>query len=1009
MTRDEVRHGIPVRANPTDSRIALVAFCVALIFLAPSQSVLAGALDKLVLFNIQAQPLDKALLEFGEQAHVQLSFASDLVTVGLRTQAVKGTYPSKDALAKLLMGSGLTYVAHNGTVEILRGISSSSRTLQKSNEPTQAPVGNTNAKQARGILTDATDPPSNGPTDKNMQLAQVVITGSRIQTTLNDSPQETEIYDRETIDQSGQTSIADFLSTLPDVPVMAGDETSGAGEPYSTVRLRGLPAGTTLVLLNGRRLESSGLTAGAGSFFNLDDIPLAAVQRIEVDPNGSSAIYGSDAIAGVVNIILKKDFDGIALNAQYRWAKDTHTVRTDAALGKQWSRGGISVIGTYETDSGLLYSDRFLTSSQDYTSFGGPNNNYPVCSPGNVFTLDGSPLPGAPAGSGATFAAVTGPKSNGTPDLSGFTYGTLNTCSILAGSALLPSRHRAGVLVEGHLDLAPAVELFTEVLYTHLHQVETLTDASLFGIQGYQEYTVAATNPYNPFGESVGVAELLPDVPVADFVTTNFFRPLVGLRGNLAERWHWEISAWQSTDWDESLVTGGLPNAAAIQTALDSSNPATALNPFVNGPIAPQAVLAPLFGSTDVKVMGQDRSAEAFIRGPVLELPAGSLEAVVGGDYVQSTLYDNLINDGFDPANTRLRYRRRYGALFGEARIPLIGKIAHLDHELLNLTVAGRHDHYSDFGSANTEQVGVELRPVNSFLIRASYADAFDAPTLTSLYTADVTGEQVINDAVTGLPELVPVVSGGNQALRPMTGQSHTEGILYSSRSLEGLVASVTAWSVVENNVIQPVPAQVIVDNAGSFPGRIVMNSAGQISEVNDTYANFGSLDVAGLDYQLAYTHKLGGGRLSIDLDGTQTYRYRQALVAGVPPIEAVSTAEDDGDWAPRWKGTAGVGWKERALSLHFDGRYTGTYLDYDSTRRIGNFWIFDANARFDGGEVFSGAHSLFGEAYLEFGATNILNRAPQFSNYGYDLTGYDATQMSIVGRSIYVNVGGQW
>ncbi|EQD80300.1 TonB-dependent receptor, partial [mine drainage metagenome] len=117
---------------------------------------------------------------------------------------------------------------------------------------------------------------------------------------------------------------------------------------YGTVKLRGLPDGTTLVLLNGRRLENTAISGG--TFFDLNDIPLAAVRKIEVDPNGSSAIYGSDAIAGVVNIILKKHFNGFAANVRYDSAKNLGDMRTSVAWGRQWRRGGVSVIASYGLD-----------------------------------------------------------------------------------------------------------------------------------------------------------------------------------------------------------------------------------------------------------------------------------------------------------------------------------------------------------------------------------------------------------------------------------------------------------------------------------------------------------------------------------------------------------------------------------------------------------------------------------------------------------------------------------
>ena len=778
-------------------------------------------------------------------------------------------------------------------------------------------------------------------------------------------------------------------------------------ESASAVNLRGLPDGTTLVLLNGRRLENSAISGG--TFFDLNDIPLAAVSRIEVDPSGSSAIYGSDAIAGVVNIILKKHFNGFAANVRYDSAKNLGDMRTSVAWGRQWRRGGLSVIASYGLDSGLSNADRLLTATNDYRSFGGPDNNYAACFPGNVFSVNGAPLPGAPPGSDATEAEVTGSVTAGKPPFSQFTYGAVNQCSIFYGQSLQPALHREGVVVEGHLRIADHVKVFTEILYTHFTLNAAQAHPFLFGIPAFQDFTVSAQNPYNPFGETVGVALSLHSILSMATDQTDFFRPLIGVKGTLDHRWHWELSAWESRDWTRVMDSYANPNDSAIQNALNSSNPATALNPFVNGPPGSLSLLGSLFGNESYKEMGRDESAEAFIRGRIVRLPAGPVKAVVGGDYVRSSLYENLVNEGVNPPNTRFNYSRQYSALFAEARVPVIGRIGQITRHFMTVTLAGRHDHYSDFGNANTYQFGVKIKPTNSLLLRGTYANAFDAPTLPDLYSAQQSEPDLIQNPVTGVPEMVNLILGGNPGLAAIRGNSSTFGLVYVSQLVPGLVLQVTQWTERENDVIQSVNPQVIVDNAASFPGRVIRNSAGQIIEVNDSSTNFGSIDVAGLDYQANYTRRLGPGKWSLGLDATETYRYRQALVAGAPAIESVGKAQDDGDWAPRWKGTLSLGWAGRGVTAVMNGYYTGKYQDYNSLREIGNFWIVDANVRWALGRNFLDSDHFWRGTYIEAGATNLFNRSAQFSNYGSDYNGFDVAEASVIGRELYVQTGVHW
>jgi len=179
---------------------------------------------------------------------------------------------------------------------------------------------------------------------KPIQLEEVVVTGSRIPTHVNEGAQEVKIYTREKIEQSGRSTVADFLNTLPAASVSITESSIGTQPNYgvTTVQLHGLPVGTTLVLINGRRLETSGSSqAGTAAFFDLNNIPLAAVDRVEVVSEGSSAIYGSDAIAGVVNIILKRNFDGFETNLKYGGASGTDETNASLAWGRRYFYSGV--------------------------------------------------------------------------------------------------------------------------------------------------------------------------------------------------------------------------------------------------------------------------------------------------------------------------------------------------------------------------------------------------------------------------------------------------------------------------------------------------------------------------------------------------------------------------------------------------------------------------------------------------------------------------------------------
>jgi len=848
---------------------------------------------------------------------------------------------------------------------------------------------------------------------KDIELEQVVVTGSRLTETPIGPARAVQIYTREQVDKTGQTTVADFLNTVPAVAVAVAENGIQTRYASTTVKLRGLPYGTTMVLINGRRVESSGLQ-GSNDFFDLNNLPLAAVDRIEMVPDGSSAVYGSDAIAGIVNIILRNNFDGLEMNAKYGAAADISEWDSSAAYGIRGDKGHFSIVASYQTRSDLQSSKRRLTASNDYSAYsaqGGFDNNFPTCHPGNVFSINGKPLPGAPPGSNATYAAVTGNLQSGKPSFSDFAYGVLNECSVVAGDDLIPATHRGGVYASGAFSVTPDVELFSELLYSRVQLYQTSGPPSLFGATTFQSYTVAASNPYNPFGETVGIADVFSNLPTVEQIqVTNFLRPLIGARGDFAGAWHWEVAAWSSEDRTSEHYPF-TKNQSALRAALNSSDPTLALNPFIAGPAAPAAVLNSVFFDPLWSFQGHGKAIDGFVRGTTPGLPAGRMEIVLGGEYDHDTLISNNVNNPNAPIGEQ-SFSRHSTSVFGEARIPLVS--SSVGRQTLTATAAGRFDRYSDFGHVTTPQYGLEWRLFDALLLRATYAESFKAPPLPDLLAPVTSTPSFYKDPKTGLTDAVIVISGGNPALRPETGRSHTFGISYAGEAVPGLRASATYWRTRESNNIENLGALVLIQNESVFPNNVIRASACAsgppcpITEVLNTSTNFGYLDVAGVDYELRYRYPSGLGIWSIGETATQTFHYTAVVHPGTAPSERTSKASDDGNWAPRWKAVTQLGWTRGPFDAYADARYVGSYQDYDSTQRIGNFWLVDASVTFKLG--ISAPHAPWPrDIRFTIGATNLFNRAPQFSNYEADYFGYDPAQADIRGRFLYAQVGAKW
>jgi iron complex outermembrane receptor protein len=856
-------------------------------------------------------------------------------------------------------------------------------------------------------------------TRRSDQLEEVLVTGSRIPLPAAERAQNVKILTREDIDRSGQTTLTDFLNTIPEVSVASTENLFQNVAGGTSVTLHGLPVGTTLVLINGRRIQSSPAQAQGGYgnvFFDLNNVPLAAVDRVEVVSEGSSAVYGSDAIGGVVNVVLNSNFDGLDTRLTYGGAEGTHDANASVLWGHKFDGGAISAIASYQDRTALQGFDRgeVLRGADPGGSMNFSNFYRYSCSPGNVLFLNGFSFDGGKTS--VSYAAVpAGLTGTATAQDFAATAGTLNSCltrTPYSYGDLIPGTTRAGLYTEGHIAVTGNTELFTELLYSHVKQTQrAFPSLALLGdpIDGIPVYNVSAANPYNPFGETVGVAIVDPNAGIThNQLATDFGRAVLGARGTIAS-WEWETAALLSGESSQYDLYGQ-PNSGLIANALSSADPATALNPFVDAASGSPALLQSLvYPDQREHYRGQTADVTAFIRG---QIPGTDrVKLVVGGEYEHDLVAWNNISTQFTPLGGP-EFTRGIVAGFAEAHIALAE--THTDaetREVLGTTLAGRYDHYSDFGGKFTPQATAELRPIDSLVIRGTYSKAFKAPSLYTLDTPQtVTPGTLFFDPLHGdRPVMATLISGGNPDARPELGLSRTLGLVYLSQYMPGLRAALTYWSIDETDSIQTLDPNVMLQNEASFAGLIVRDAAGDLVSVNDTATNYGSIRVRGVDGEVSYKSVTRVGELGVVVRTTETYRYTSALVPGALPLDGTSVAQDTGQWAPRWKGGIGGTWEHGVLSAAVSGRYVGRYQDYDSTKEKGDFWLFDCSARINISRAFGIGGAEPKDSRITVGVINAFNRLPQNSNFDFGTVGYDPTQADIRGRFLYAQLGLRW
>ena len=983
-----------------------------------------------------SQAMAESLREIARQTGASVLF--DPAKIGDRTaKAVNGTLTAAEAIAQALDGSGLEAVVMGDGSIVIRsapapvpGAAASAphrdsgahggadSTLAGSDLARHAVDG-----PAHAVAADAIADPAQAESGA-ATLARVEVTGSRLKRIDAEGPTPVNVYSRKDIERSGQPNLERFISSLNEASVSSGEGGLGATTGQGTVQLRGLPLGSTLVLINGRRVQAVG--SSSGEYFNLNLIPMAAVERVEIVPVGSSAVYGGDALAGVVNIILKKSIDGVVLDSRLAAAKGTDDGSISLATGGQGDAGSYLVLGSYSKTTPLTMAERSFFQDADYRRFGGADARTQSCTPGTVVSNTSANLPGL----NATFAGI--PAGAGTSlSTSDFaaTAGQANLCDPLAnghGTALVYGSESFVLHGGGERHLSEAWTAFSEVSFNREHMAAEQSGHALNNV------LVPATNPYNPFGTAVRVTGRLGLENGSEYFSrnTDFKRMLIGLRGELPAGWEVETSL--STTRDDGIRHS---TASANSTALNAALAATgsaALNPFTSGVAASDAVLGTIWTDTPRVNHGRKDEATAFARGSLFTLPAGSVDVIAGAE-MSHDHYHTLSPGSYD-----IEASRTSDAVYGEMRVPLwrggAGSSADLEgasndvpggvsssarrdatREMAALTLAARRDHYNDFGSANTYQAGLEFRPAKTLLLRGSAATSFKPPTLLEThvdeltYTTDIFG---LTDPQRGNAPVLggEVLRATNPNLHPEKGRALSFGAVWEPESLLGTRLAATAWRVKIDGLIALLWPQVVLDNEALFPGLITRAPSsggvpGPITNVFYTEVNFGEVSTSGVDMEIAHAWRTAEGKWTASLNATRTTRYDVAVTPDAPVDNRLGRRATD-FWSPKWKGRLSLGFDSGPWGIGLTSRYLGAYQDTaPSTRSLGNFWVHDLAATFNlrrMGVSVPGAK----DASLSIGIANLFNRLPEYvSTYPY----YDVTQADWRGRYANARLSVNW
>lgn len=961
--------------------------------------------------NQPAQPLADSLSAISRQTGRSLLYDPVLLE-GRVARPISGQMSADEAVAKLLQGTGLVAVERAGALVVRPAPPASSSQAPASRTERTALAVALPERLAQASLPTVSDAgSSNGsaaptPAAAASSAQKIEVTGTRLGRVELETALPVNVYTRQEIERSGQPSLSQFLAGLNEVSMGQGEGSyTGGVQGQGTVQLRGLPLGSTLVLINGRRVQAGGFSGA--NFFSLNLIPLAAVERVEVVPVGSSAVYGGDALAGVVNIILRKSIEGVSLSTRLTTGKGFGDGGVSIGTGDSGAAGGWMVLGSFSKSTPLLIDEREFFRDADYRRYGGVDARGRNCLPGTVTSSTTANLPGL----NSTFAAIPVTTQGQPLTVQSFaaTAGQANLCgnfSLNGAAALIHGTKSLGIHSSAYRNLTESLTAFGE-----LTLVRDEVEATSPGLN-LNNVLVPATNPNNPFGVPVRVtARLGPENGHEAYVRdTNFVRALAGVRGDIGAAWDYEITASVSRDQGHRLLVNNTVDTAARTNALTTADPDASLNPFATGRAASDAVLASIWSNNVRSSSGQKVATSAFVRGPLFELPAGKVEAIIGGEAAQDESRNKVPGTDFDAD-------RRTGALFGELRVPLLqaGAAGERPWTLAALTLAARRDRYSDFGSASTYQGGLELRPLRGLLLRASTATSFKPPNLLQTNVEQTTfdlSDAFIFDPLRGgvLVEEGEWVRMANPNLRPETGKAHALGAVWEPDATSGTRLGLTAWLVRITNLIGFVPPQAIVDNEALFPGFVtrgptVNGVPGPITRLMFAESNFGYLQTRGIDVEAARSFQGPIGRWSLSGSATRVTQYAVSIAPDAPVVERVGRRFGE-YWAPKWKSRLSLSLDEGRWSAGISSRYLGRYKDLEpSDRDLGGIWTHDLSARLNLTRLGLG----LGQAKVASLAIAIINVTNKLPGYASGAPFFDTSQGDWRGRFATVRLSVDW
>ena len=815
-------------------------------------------------------------------------------------------------------------------------------------------------------------------------VERIEVTGSRIKRTDIEGPSPIQSISKEDIANMGFDNLQQLLERMPANGAGAfstrGNSQDSTANGGASISLRGLGPDATLVLINGRRVAASAFAEGiTNSFVDINNIPVSAIERIDILKDGASAIYGSDAIAGVVNIVLRKDIEGIEVNLGLGNATGTDYGEKTASIvwGIKSEKGSASIILDYFNNDTLAASELGRWGTADQSPYGGNDYRSSRGFPG-YFIVDGV----------QTVDPACPPDRNINGEVCVFDYGPYNLT--------IPQSERVGAIGQFDYDFNDDLSAFLEFSVQHNTSEAGGAPTPLDEKAGL---TVPGTHPDNPWGQDIDIGRYRTvDAGARRWdIESDSLRLVVGLRG-MTDDWDWEVSAQKGRS--KSTQTGdrtqGWVRTDYLQAEIDAGN----YNPF-GGTYNSQDVIDRITTSLVRQGVSNLTSFDANISGQAFTLAGRDIMMAAGAEYREedvSDVPDEQFRRGliFGTEAVSAQAERDQYAVYVEFSIPLTDNF--------ELQLAGRYDHYSDFGSTTNPKVAFQWGMTEDLTARASWSTGFRAPSLAQIGLGPSEESSFFIDKYRceadnldcGATDYNTVFSG-NPDLEAEESETWNVGMIWAPSQHFDLGFDI--FSIVQDNKIDKLELSNIYDDHCNDQDSSVCErlapplgqNLGPIDVIHSSFVNLGSQEVQGMDVSAHYKLELESyGDIKFGLEWSYMHNFEKE-------IDGESVDYTGGYEYPENRWLATTNWMRDDFAANVNLSYIGEFDDFDKTRSVESQLLVDMSGSYRFSEMFK----------LSVGVNNVFDEEPPFAigDGDADLYGYAMAVHNPLGRYIYTKL----